>query len=135
MLNEDGGIREVFGQPVCLICHAKIPDPRIDRAKDVLFRADIAFLCWRCHAPIVSPILNQHFLTKPSITMLKHIEHNEQKMEVIIPLVPRDRLTCSTCHNPHQEGVIKYEPSAKGADSLYRLRLLRRDLCYACHRM
>lgn len=62
MLNEDGEIRNEYGQPICLLCHAKTPDPVVDRADDVLFRADIAFLCWRCHAPMVNPIFNQHFL-------------------------------------------------------------------------
>lgn len=67
--------------------------------------------------------------------MLKEIERNEKKMEVTIPLVPRKRITCSTCHNPHQKGIIKYEPSAKGAGSPNRLRLSRPALCFVCHRM
>jgi hypothetical protein len=67
--------------------------------------------------------------------ILRHIEHNEQKMEVTIPLIPRGQITCSTCHNPHQEGVILYEPSAKGADTQNRLRLREPKLCIACHRM
>lgn len=135
MRYENGRIREVNDKPICLICHAKTPNPNVDRTKDVLFRADIAFLCWRCHAPMVNPIFNQHFLTKPSVKMLRNIEKNEQDMNVIIPLVRRGRLTCSTCHNPHQEGVILNEASAKGTDSPNRLRLQTPSLCFACHRM
>jgi hypothetical protein len=135
MLNEDGEIRKVYGKPVCLVCHAEMPDPRIDRTDDVSFRADIAFLCWRCHAPMVNPIFSQHFLVQPSSNMLRNIEENEREMEVTIPLVPRTRLTCSTCHNPHQDGVIRFEPSAKGADSPRKLRLQVPVLCIACHRV
>jgi hypothetical protein len=74
-----------------------------------------------------------HFLVKPTDTMRKFIEEQERKLQVTIPLVPRDRITCSTCHNPHQKGVILYGPSAKGADEEFRLRLPPTKICIACH--
>jgi hypothetical protein len=77
----------------------------------------------------------EHFLVKPSPSMLRFIERKEQEMKVTIPLVPRERLTCSTCHNPHQKGVISYEPSAKGADAPSRLRLKSPELCLVCHNL
>jgi hypothetical protein len=80
-------------------------------------------------------ILNQHVLTKPSREMIKYLEQNEQTLNVTIPLVPRERITCSTCHNPHQKGVITYEPSAKGADAPDRLRIEDPALCVVCHAM
>jgi len=135
MLEKEGKYTQVNGSPVCLICHAKTPDPKVDRTKDVLFRADVAFLCWRCHSLMPQPMLNTHVLMKPSENMLKDIEQNEREMKVTIPLVPRNRITCSTCHNPHEKGVIIYEPSAKGADSPDRLRLQTPDLCLVCHKM
>jgi hypothetical protein len=135
MLQKDGRYKEVNGKPVCLICHARTPDPRVDRTKDVAFRADVAFLCWRCHSLMPQPTLNTHVLMKPSENMLKDIEQNEREMKVTIPLVPRNRITCSTCHNPHEKGVIIYELSAKGADSEDRLRLQSPDLCLICHKM
>jgi predicted CXXCH cytochrome family protein len=135
MLESDGSIRQVHNKPVCLVCHAKMPDPRVDRTKDVVFRADVAFLCWRCHSVMSTAILNRHVLMKPSLSMLRYLEQNEQKLSVTIPLVPRDRITCSTCHNPHQKGVIIYPPSAKGADAPDRLRLPSPTLCTVCHEM
>jgi hypothetical protein len=135
MMDGDGKIVEVDGRPVCLICHSRMPDPRVDRTKDVVFRADVAFLCWRCHSLMARAILNQHVLLKPSLEVRRYMEQNEQKLNVTIPLIPRDRITCSTCHNPHQKGVITYEPSAKGADGPDRLRIEAPALCIVCHIM
>jgi hypothetical protein len=104
-----------------------------DRTEDVKFRADVAFLCWRCHAPMVNSVLMNHFRLKPSISQLQYMQEKTRQLEVTIPLIPRQRITCSTCHNPHQEGVILYPPSAKGADSPNRLRLPTPSLCLVCH--
>lgn len=136
MLNSDGTDAQVNGQSVCLVCHAVKPDPAKDRTKDVGFRADVAFLCWRCHAPMAPPeFFKEHFLLKPSLEMVRLIEKNERKLQITIPLVPRDRITCSTCHNPHEKGVILYGPSAKGAGAPVRLRLPMPAICHVCHEM
>lgn len=136
MLDNDGKVLDVDGKPVCLLCHAIKPDPEKDRTGDVRFKADIAFLCWRCHPPMAPPqFFSEHFLVKPSPSMLRFIEKKEQEMLVTIPLVPRDRITCSTCHNPHQQGIILYRPSAEGADSPGKLRLQSPMLCFVCHDM
>ncbi len=134
MLDDRGNIQNVEGRPVCLFCHSVKPDPAKDRTGDVLFRADVAFLCWRCHPSMAAPtFFKSHFLVKPTDTMRKFIENQERKLQVTIPLVPRDRITCSTCHNPHQKGVILYAPSASGADTEHRLRLPATKICFACH--
>ena len=59
MLDNEGKIIEVNGKPVCVVCHVTTPDPTVDRTKDVLFRADVAFLCWRCHSLMAQPTLNE----------------------------------------------------------------------------
>ena len=133
MLDSSGNVKEVKGKPVCLICHATKPDPAVDRTEDVRFRADIGFLCWRCHPPMPAIFFSQHFLVKPSAETLLNISEAEERLLVILPLVPRGRVTCSTCHNPHQKGVIQHEAAAKGADAYAKLRLP--SLCFACHRM
>lgn len=35
-------------------------------------------------------------------------------MGVDFPLLNRDRITCSTCHNPHQQGIIARVPASRG---------------------
>jgi nitrate/TMAO reductase-like tetraheme cytochrome c subunit len=133
MLDSEGNVREVNGKPVCLWCHSKKPDPAVDRTTDVRFRADVGFLCWRCHPPMPGDFFDQHFLVKPSTKTLQNIRETEERLLVILPLVPRGRITCSTCHNPHQKGVIQHEAAAKGADAISRLRLP--SICFGCHRM
>ena len=134
MMDGRGKIRRVIGQPVCLVCHSTVPNPATDRADDVRFSADVAFLCWRCHTLMANTkFFESHFLKKPSGIMEKYIKVEEQKMGVTIPLVPRDRITCSTCHNPHQQGIIHYGPSASGADQKNRLRLPASKICIMCH--
>jgi predicted CXXCH cytochrome family protein len=128
MLEENGRHRTVNGRPVCLLCHELEPDPSIDQANTVLFRADVGFLCWRCHPPMHSADLRKHFLAVPSEKMSLYLKTGGK---YALPLVPRSRITCSTCHNPHQEGVIFPGPAAAGADSPHRLR--DQNICMGCH--
>lgn len=123
-LNED---------PACLTCHYFNPDPEAERTEDVTFKADVSFLCWLCHPSMSGGFFNQHFLVKPSKKVLERIQRTERDMNVIIPLVPRGRITCATCHNPHAEGTISYEPASKGSSSKFKLRL--QNICIACHDM
>lgn len=133
MLDRNGRIIEVNNGPVCLVCHSKTPDPQVDRTNDVRFRADVAFLCWRCHPPMPGEFFGHHFLVKPSAGTIRIMKRAERDMGVILPLVPRGRITCSTCHNPHQKEVMVHAPARTGADSLYRLRLQPSIICTACH--
>jgi predicted CXXCH cytochrome family protein len=131
MLDDQNHIREVNGKPVCLICHSKQPNPAVDFTDDVRFRADVGFLCWRCHAPMPGDFFNKHFLVTPSAKTLKKMNRAKERLYVILPMVPRGRITCSTCHNPHQEGVIQHPAAAKGADARAKLRVP--GICTACH--
>ena len=81
MLDDKDKVIELNGKPVCLVCHSRMPDPRVDRTKDVVFRADVAFLCLRCHSLMSRAILNQHVLLKPSLGMIRYMEKNEQKLK------------------------------------------------------
>ena len=134
MLDNRGGILNVNEKSVCLFCHSVQPNPATDRTGDVVFRADVAFLCWRCHPSMANSLFfKEHFLVTPSMEMRRFIGAQEQRLQVTLPLVPRDRITCSTCHNPHQKGVIFSVPSASGADALHRLRLPSDKICIVCH--
>ena len=133
MTDEKGAISVIEGKAVCLYCHDVQPDPSRDRTRDVSFTADVGFLCWRCHPPMPGSFFDKHFLVKPESWMLKTIEATERQEGVILPLVPKGRITCSTCHNPHQKGVIQRKEAAAGADAHARLRIDYNSLCRACH--
>jgi hypothetical protein len=72
-----------------------------------------------------------HFLVTPSAKTLNNMNKAQERLYIILPIVPRGRITCSTCHNPHQEGVIQRTAAARGAETKGKLRLP--DLCFACH--
>ena len=131
MIDEEGIIKKLNGKQVCLKWHSEKPNPINDRTDNVKFRADIGFLCMRCHPPMPQAFFKKHFLEKPSENTLAYMHNTEIMKEIILPIIPRGRLTCSTCHNPHQKGIMIDKAAAKGADENHRLRLA--DICSACH--
>ena len=126
-------ILKINDEPVCLLCHAVVPNPAVDRTNDVRFKADVAFICWRCHPPMPGEFFDEHFLITPSKKVREIMKDTEKKLNVIFPLVPRGRITCSTCHNPHQDGILIHEPAQAGASSINMLRMPNAFICNACH--
>lgn len=116
----------------CLVCHSSPPNPKVDRSKDVKFRASVAFLCWRCHPPMMAEFMDRHFLKRPKSKTFEDMLKGEADHKVILPLDFKGRVTCSTCHNPHQPGVMINEWAKKGEGSEKRLR--DPNMCAICHR-
>lgn len=96
----------------CEYCHTKAPDPEKARSReDVELRLPPEKLCLGCH--LKTPHLNAlEHSTKPDEKMRKRIEAAEKKHGVILPLDAEGRVTCVTCHSPHQKGVIDPERPA-----------------------
>jgi hypothetical protein len=134
MLTANNAVRNIKGQPVCLVCHEGKPDPGGDPA-DVRFRAGVAFLCWRCHASMMGTFMGKHFDVKPKQATMESLKRTEVFQTIELPLSRDNRLTCSTCHNPHQEGVILSSAAAAGADARRKLRMPKSELCSACHKI
>lgn len=136
MLNEDKSLNLT----TCDLCHQVRPDPKVDRTADVKFKSEIHFLCWRCHPPMAGDFFKQHFLLDSNeeeqglaapINTFDLMKEKESHTDFILPLDPKGKITCSTCHNPHQPGVMVDKKAAKGAGEEKRLRLP--DKCLACH--
>jgi hypothetical protein len=132
MLSTDGKVSEVNGKPVCVFCHTAQPDPAGD-PELVEFRADVAFLCWRCHTPMAGSFLKSHFHVKPKKPTRVAMLNSEIQRSIELPLARDGMLTCSTCHNPHQAGVITRAAVQAGADAPKRLRIAASSVCEACH--
>jgi predicted CXXCH cytochrome family protein len=132
MINSDGTIRDINGMPSCLFCHGSVPDQSISD-EQITFKADVAFLCWRCHPPMPGEFFRSHYLVKPSRTTERTMKSNERQSGINFPLLNRDRITCSTCHNPHQLGVIQKASVSSGADATARLRVDASQICLTCH--
>jgi len=131
MLDKNGAVRNLNNKPVCLICHEVQPDPNLDTAGNVRFRADVGFLCWRCHPSMRGTFFEKHFLVRPSLATMQYMVRPDIREKFSLPLVPWGRINCSTCHNPHQAGVIVNQPAAAGAGTHLRLRAA--NLCEGCH--
>ncbi len=128
----------------CLYCHTEKPDEKTDSfkkgsyGKQVKLIGKLMPLCVRCHPTKerMHPI-NANHLQRPSTMTLANIRESEKKYDVILPLSNKGELTCATCHNPHEKGVLpKRKASAKGAGEKYRLRLsgMTGEICRACHK-
>ena len=118
----------------CLYCHTDRPDVSRERYKDVKFIGDLEPLCRRCHVIRGNHSGNFNHSVRPSPLTLARMQAIEKEFGIILPLDENGKLTCITCHNPHQSGVIRPEsPAARGADSKYRHRLPGNRLCIECH--
>lgn len=132
-LDENG---EIVVQ-VCLHCHVEKPDEKNASYKDVRLIGDHEMLCVRCHykEKANKQSLHASHLRKPSAKVLATIQKMAQNLATILPLDSDGKVTCVTCHNPHEEGVIPPEkPASKGAGVRFRHRTPG-NMCIACHLM
>lgn len=119
----------------CLFCHSSLPDPKLLGIKHVRFSSEtLDEYCVCCHG---QEFVDAHpvapHLVEPSDKIREAIESAVERLGVEIPLY-RDRLTCATCHNPHQTGVIMLSPGSGKSQQGNRLRLPKgRAMCVACH--
>jgi len=120
----------------CLICHKDKPEEKHATFKDVTFIGDIEMICRRCHHIAGNHSGNHdHMKSIPSAEGLKRIKLVEAKYNTRLPLDENGKMTCITCHNPHEKRVIPESSlGAKGAGSKYRHRLPG-NLCKECHQM
>jgi predicted CXXCH cytochrome family protein len=155
MLGEQGQ-REL---QVCLFCHLESASGRGRRSRTGSpgLRADELTICASCHhrhvdyfepghiGHPVSQAMRETMLAAertwaPERGDLATSGPAEHAAASRLPLTRDHRITCSTCHNPHQEGVFAPDSLlACGAmrpeteDRKPRLRGLGKELCRACH--
>lgn len=118
----------------CLSCHTERPDEKKAGYEDIRLIGTLNDICLKCH-PIIkgNHSGNYNHFVKPSPKTLAIMQARNQKFGLILPLDESGKLTCATCHNPHQKGVIPPDrPAAKGAGSKSRFRLPG-NMCFACH--
>ncbi len=122
----------------CLYCHKEKPDEKHESFTQVKLIGNLEVLCFRCHykQSKFHPI-NANHLRIPSNEVIKNMKASEEKHGIILPLDYSGKITCPTCHNPHERGVIPdRKAGAQGASEKYRLRLAGKGLqiCVACHK-
>jgi hypothetical protein len=143
----------------CLWCHIDVPpvDSQPHGSASYGLRAKAAALCRNCHVVAQSHPVAGHMSAAPSADMLQYMSAYEMKSKMRLPLaqlleiarvtkrtprsVPLDedgRVTCYSCHNPHEKGLLPGgNPRAVGADlkqaANHRLRIPQGSVCVACH--
>jgi hypothetical protein len=121
---------------ICLFCHSSLPDVKVMGIESVDFDVEsLNEYCTVCHEG--QNYLDNHpvgpHLVEPSRSVYRAIETAGERLGVELPLFD-EIITCATCHNPHQEGVIKIDVASKGAGQRKRLRLAAgRWQCVGCH--
>lgn len=144
-INDEGEI--LWG--TCTICHQNTPDPQKERTiKDVRlhFPDDLNRICVSCHevkphpaeaggvSAFMSGIIAPNHLVVPPKHIKLGMRLSLKETPMILPLDPKDgKIICSTCHNPHERGLLGGRPDY-GGDYTQRLRSAGLDICQYCHR-
>ncbi|ADH86784.1 hypothetical protein DaAHT2_2113 [Desulfurivibrio alkaliphilus AHT 2] len=89
----------------CLFCHSQVPDPEAEPARDYQLRKEMSVTCIGCHLLTPHAGAAEH-LEQPSEKTLAAVQQAEQELGVVLPLDEKGRVTCATCHNPHEKGVF-----------------------------
>ena len=143
----------------CLWCHVDAPpvDSQPREGASYGLRARAAALCRNCHVVAQSHPVAAHMSATPSAAMMQYMSAYEMKSKMRLPFaqlleiaraakrVPRSipldedgRITCYSCHNPHEKGLLPGgNPRAVGAEpkqaTNHRLRIPQGSVCVACH--
>lgn len=141
-LTKDSQLREA----TCRICHKENMETlrAVSGIENLRFNndtQDISSICRRCHEWKPHPggafsfkpreTVPNH-LVKPSVIMLQYMQ-NKAKYTDLTPLLDpvTGKVTCATCHDPHEQGVIKSRVVKTGKPPSKRLRT--KTICLNCH--
>lgn len=144
----------------CLLCHKQLPDAHaMTRTGRPDLRADVMTFCRSCHYYHVDWYEPGHMGTKIPPKMLAYMRAKEivgpatrPSREMIVelqaagarpelwPVGPDNTVVCTTCHNPHQQGV--FPPGSVlevGAMKIEDGRVVSHaaipDICLRCHNL
>ncbi|MEI6128346.1 MAG: cytochrome c3 family protein, partial [Pseudomonadota bacterium] len=119
----------------CMFCHKATPDAaRVKEPGEAPLKAGPSALCTGCHGAQkkAHPGRADHLVAMPE-AMRQAAALQAKAQGVALPL-ENDAIMCSTCHNPHQKGIIQRAAAASGAGEKKFLRLPGGyDICVACH--
>ncbi len=121
----------------CAFCHRRIPDPEdpeeaYEGPEDLLFLYSPVELCLGCHEPWPHPTGINHLVEMPEPRRAKLAAY-EERHGVKLPLHTGGAIVCTTCHNPHDKGVLRGR-AALGAAELHQWRVpTYPELCTPCH--
>ncbi len=119
----------------CNICHAESSKVERGMGKNVALKAADVFLCWQCHPPMEGDFMEAHYLLDIAEISSNSFNLNidgEPKLvdnETGMYLDSFNRVTCSTCHEPHEP----YDANAKRGGKA-RVKVRSTEICDNCHK-
>jgi hypothetical protein len=143
----------------CTWCHRGVPDVNAppDPGGPQALRAKGADLCRNCHTVAADHPVRAHMGSLPPAPMMWYMSAYELKSKMRLPFprlleyartaqraprsIPLDeggRITCYSCHNPHEKGLLPdWDPRSIGAEPKqavnHRVRSRQGPLCVVCH--
>ncbi len=143
----------------CTWCHRGVPDVNAppDRGGPQALRAKGADICRNCHTVATDHPVRAHMGAVPPAPMMWYMSAYELKSKMRLPFprlleyartaqraprsIPLDeggRITCYSCHNPHEKDLLPNgDPRSLGAEPKqavnHRVRSREGPLCVACH--
>jgi hypothetical protein len=117
----------------CLFCHTQKPDETQATYTTIKLIGGVEMLCQGCHNVGDRHPAGKPHMVRPTLEYQVRMQALERQYGLVLPLDENGKLTCITCHNPHDAGVIpKTLAGAKGAGEKLRHRLPK-VLCQECH--
>jgi hypothetical protein len=143
----------------CGWCHTEVPPTDAPLGENVScnLRAKSDGVCRNCHTVADTHPVVAHLRAVPPAEMMWHMSAREMQAKMNMPFaqlleytratkripraIPLDetgRITCYSCHNPHEKGLLpEANPRSVGADAKHavnhRVRIREGKLCVACH--
>jgi len=119
--------------PKCLFCHTQKPDETHATFSSIKLIGGLEMLCQGCHNISDQHPAGKPHLVRPTLEYQVRMRELERQYGIVLPLDENGKLTCITCHNPHETGVIpKALAGSKGAGEKLRHRLPK-VFCAECH--
>ncbi|MDD5036181.1 MAG: hypothetical protein PHE55_15635 [Methylococcaceae bacterium] len=128
MLNADGSVKKDH----CTYCHEEVNEDRNrpHRPEELNLRLSAGRMCYGCH--LKTPHLNAlPHQAKPDEAMLKQMKASARQQGVIFPLDEDGKVTCVTCHTPHEPGVI--DPAKNPAGRQVQSGNVKQGVVYLDH--
>jgi hypothetical protein len=116
----------------CIFCHIRDPDNSPDDPGILAYRYSPLELCVNCHSTRPHPSGVNH-IVEIGEQKKKKLEAYQTRHNLRMPIDAKNRVICTTCHNPHAKGVTSGQ-AALGAEEEYRWRVPSfAELCTPCH--
>jgi hypothetical protein len=128
----------------CVFCHTEAPElQNRRRSHEPRLHTAGSDLCLTCHSRHwdVSPLGHvERSMTdaiRRTMLMREGVDPNSDAQPEILPLTD-NKVTCYTCHNPHQEGLFPSGArlgarSREPGDAYAAVRVPQSELCLHCH--